>query len=93
MYTTEQVSDVFVADAWQKTIAGMEASGIKNFADWDASFCESLGLTWDLSAATLGTRGARFAMQVVDGETKVLNVEEKGKYEVSSAEALLKSME
>jgi peroxiredoxin len=58
-------------------------------ADGSAAYTRKLGLELDLVAKGLGVRCQRFAMLVDDGVVKKLNVEAPGKFEVSSAEAML----
>ena len=50
---------------------------------------KALGLEMDLVARGLGVRSQRYSMLVHDGVVKTLNIEEPGKFEVSSAEKLL----
>ena len=40
----------------------------------------------------MGTRSKRYSMLVEDGVVKQLNVDEPGKFEVSSGEALVKQL-
>jgi peroxiredoxin (alkyl hydroperoxide reductase subunit C) len=61
-------------------------------ADGSAAFTKALGLDLDLTARGMGVRAQRFAMVVEDGVVKALAVEAPGKFEVSSAEAVLKSL-
>jgi peroxiredoxin len=56
----------------------------------NGDFARALGLSLDLTARGLGTRSQRYAMIVDDGVVRKLNVEDPGKVETSSAEALLK---
>jgi glutaredoxin/glutathione-dependent peroxiredoxin len=81
------VNDAFVMGAWgkdQKT-----AGKVRMLADGNADYSRALGLEVDLSARAMGVRSKRYAMLVEDGEVKALNVEEPGKFEVSSAEKML----
>lgn len=81
------VNDAFVMGAWardQKT-----AGKIRMMSDGSGELARALGIELDLSAGGLGLRSRRFSMLVDDGVVKVLNLEEGGKYAVSSAEALL----
>jgi peroxiredoxin len=84
------VNDAFVMGAWgrdQKT-----GDKIRMIADGSGDYTAKLGLEYDLRAGGLGTRCQRFAMLVQDGVVKKLNVEAPGKFEVSSAEAMLKQL-
>jgi peroxiredoxin len=80
-------NDAFVMAAWgrdQKT-----AGKVRMLGDGSAEYAKKLGLDLDLNARGMGTRAQRFSMLVDDGVVKSLNVEAPGKYEVSSAEAML----
>ncbi|GJD99999.1 peroxiredoxin [Methylobacterium isbiliense] len=84
------VNDVFVLDAWSKQ-AGAE--GIEFLADGNGDFAKAIGLDMDGTGFGLGVRSKRYAMLVDDGVVRALNVEDSpSKAEVSSAEALLKSL-
>lgn len=83
------VNDAFVMDAWGKD---KNADEILMLADWNAEFTEALGLTLDASGAGLGVRSQRYAMVVDDGVITKLAVEQGGKLEVSSAEAILDAL-
>ena len=50
-------------------------------------------LELDLVARGLGVRSTRYSLLADDGVVKALNVEEGGKFEVSSAEKLLEEAE
>ena len=81
------VNDAFVMAHWGKD---QKALGkIRFLADGSAQWAKALGLDLDLNARGMGTRMQRFSMLVDDGVVKQLNVEAPGKYEVSSAEAML----
>lgn len=83
------VNDPFVMKAWQE--AG-KAEGITMLADGNATFTKALGLEMDGSGHGLGTRCKRFALYAEDGVVKELAIEAPGKFEVSSAEAMLKAL-
>ncbi len=80
------VNDPFVMSSWAK--AG-NADGITIMADGNASFTKALGLEMDGSGYGLGTRSQRFALYAENGIVKALAVEKAGAFEVSSAEAML----
>jgi peroxiredoxin len=61
-------------------------------ADGNAEFSKAVGLTMDASGYGMGTRSQRYAMVVKDGVVKTLNVEAPGAFEVSSADAVLKTL-
>ena len=84
------VNDAFVMGAWardQKT-----AGKVRMLADGDAAFAKATGLTLDLHGKGLGLRSNRYSMLVKDGKVVTLNVEAPGKFEVSSAEAVLEKV-
>lgn len=81
------VNDPFVMGAWGKD---QKAGGkVRMMADGSAEFTKAVGLELDLTARGLGLRSQRYAMLVEDGVVKSLDVEAPGKFEVSSAEAML----
>jgi len=80
------VNDAFVMDAWGKA---QNADEIRMVGDGNAEFARATGLELDLTSRLMGVRLTRFSMIVEDGVVKHLNVEEPGKFEVSSAEKML----
>jgi glutaredoxin/glutathione-dependent peroxiredoxin len=81
------VNDAFVMGAWAKD---QGAKGkVRMIADGSGLFTRAMGLEMDLIARGLGVRSQRYSMLVDNGVVKTLNVEEPGKFEVSSAEKLL----
>ena len=83
------VNDAFVMGAWGRD---QKATGIvRMMADGSAAFTKALGLEFDLVAKGFGVRSQRYSMLVQDGVVKQLNVE-KGGFDVSSAETLLKQL-
>lgn len=80
------VNDAWVMDAWGKS---QNAEAIRMVADGSANFTQAVGLVLDRTAAGMGIRSQRYAMIVDDGVVKSLAVEEPGKFEKSSAEAML----
>ncbi len=81
------VNDPFVMAAWGRD---QKAAGkVRMLGDGSAEYTKKLGLDLDLNARGMGTRAQRFSMLVDNGVVKKLNVEAPGKYEVSSAEAML----
>jgi peroxiredoxin (alkyl hydroperoxide reductase subunit C) len=84
------VNDPFVMGAWGRE---QKAGGkVRMMGDGSAEFAKATGLTLDLTARGMGIRSDRYAMLVDDGVVKALSREEPGKYEVSSAEAMLKNL-
>jgi len=85
------VNDPFVMGAWGRE---QGAKGkVRMMADGAGQYTRALGLELDLVARGLGVRCQRFSMLVDDGVVKALNLEEPGKFEVSSAEKLLEQVE
>lgn len=84
------VNDAFVMSAWGKD--QKVGDDIVMLADGSGDFARALGLELDLTGAGMGKRVARFSALVDNGVVKQLNVEEPGKFEVSSAEYMLGQM-
>ena len=81
------INDAFVMGAWGRD---QKSDGkVRMMADGSADLTKKLGLEMDLTARGMGVRSQRYAMFVDDGVVKRLNVEAPGKFEVSSAEAML----
>jgi len=80
------VNDAFVMDAWG---TNQNAEALHMVADGSANFTQAVGLELDLTERGMGMRSQRYAMIVDDGVVTALNVEEPGKFEKSSAEAML----
>ncbi len=81
------VNDGFVMAAWGRDQKA--GSKVRMMADGSAEYTKKLGLELDLTARGMGVRCQRFAMVVQDGVVKDIAVEAPGKFEVSSAEAIL----
>jgi len=84
------VNDAFVMGAWAKD--QKVGDKVVMAADGNGEFTRALGLELDGSRFGMGSRAQRFAMVVQDGVVKALHVEAPGKFEVSSAEAVLKGL-
>jgi peroxiredoxin len=84
------VNDAFVMDAWGK--AHQAGDAVIMAADGNAEFTRALGLELDASDFGMGVRSQRFALIVDDGVVKGVHVEAPMKFEVSSAEAILKQL-
>lgn len=81
------VNDAFVMGAWGKS---QNADGkVRMMADGSAEFTKKIGMELDLTARGLGVRSQRYSMIVKDGEVTHLNLDQAGKFEVSSAEVIL----
>ena len=84
------VNDAFVMGAWGRE---QKAAGkVRMMADGSADYTRKLGLELDLTARGMGVRCQRFAMVVDNGVVKSLAIEAPGKFEVSSAQAVLKTL-
>ena len=83
------VNDAFVMGAWGRADGGPEVTML---GDGNGELAKAVGLTMDGSGAGLGQRGSRWSMVVNDGTVEQLNVEDPGKYEVSSAEHMLEGL-
>ena len=84
------VNDAFVMDAWAKDRDVGDA--VLMLADGNADFTRAVGLELDGSSFGMGTRSQRYAAVIKDGVVEALHVEKPMKFEVSSAEAILKSL-
>ena len=81
------VNDAFVMGAWARD---QKSTGkVRMLADGAAEFAKATGLTLDLTARGMGMRSCRYSMLVKDGKVTSLNVEQPGKYDVSSADVML----
>jgi peroxiredoxin len=81
------VNDAFVMGAWAKD--QKVGDRIVMAADGNGDFARKLGLDFDGSRFGMGHRSQRFALIAKDGVVEHLAVEQPGKFEVSSAEAVL----
>ena len=84
------VNDVFVMHAWGKDRSAGDK--VSMLADGNGEYAKVLGLEMDGTAFGMGMRGQRFAIIVDDGVATHVAVEEAGKLEVSSAEAVLANL-
>lgn len=79
------VNDGYVMAAWGKAEGAI--GKIRMLGDGSAELTKKLGLETDIPG--MGTRMRRCSMVVDDGVVKQVNVEQPGKFEVSSAEYML----
>eukprot|EP00892_Ulva_mutabilis_P012535 jgi/Ulvmu1/9654/UM054_0086.1 len=84
------VNDVFVMDAWGKSL-GADEAGIVMVADGCGQFALAMGVELDLTEKGMGVRSRRYSMVVDNLEIKLLNLEDGGAYNVSDSETLLNS--
>jgi glutaredoxin/glutathione-dependent peroxiredoxin len=81
------VNDAFVMGAWGDNLHA--AKKVRMMGDGSAEWTKALGLEFDLVARGLGIRSQRYVMVLENGVVKHLAVEAAGKFEVSSAEAVM----
>ncbi len=84
------VNDAFVMGAWGKD-QGV-GDKVLMLADGSAELTKAMGLELDLIERGLGLRSDRYAMIVEDGVVTLLNREEPGNFDVSSAETILAAL-
>lgn len=84
------VNDPFVMDAWAK--ANGSEGKVSMLPDGNGTLARALGLELDGTGYGLGQRSQRFAMFIDNGIVKSVAVEAPGKFDVSSAEAMLKAV-
>jgi peroxiredoxin len=84
------VNDIYVLTRWAEDTKA--AGKIMMLADGSADFARKVGLDTDMSARGMGVRSKRYAMLVVDGVVKVLNVEDAPPQHDKSSAATLCSM-
>ncbi|KAG6433956.1 hypothetical protein SASPL_105575 [Salvia splendens] len=86
------VNDAFVMKAWKKDLE--IGDDVLMLSDGNGDFTGAIGCELDLSdkPVGLGVRSRRYAMLVENGVVKLLNLEEGGAFNVSSAEDLLKAI-
>lgn len=85
------VNDVFVMRAWAES--KQVPRSLTMLADGNGTFTKALGMAMDGSGFGMGLRARRFALYAEDGVVKILNVEAPGEFRVSSAEAMLESLD
>ena len=81
------VNDAFVMDAWGTS--QNVGDKVVMLADGNGEFTRAMGLEMDGTGFGMGQRSKRYAMVVDNGVVKSLDVEQPGKFEVSSVEAVL----
>jgi|SRR5688500_17740768 len=84
------VNDHHVMRAWAES---QHALGkIVFLADGAGLFSKALGIDQDLTKANMGLRARRGVIQFDNGKVTCVDMEEPGKFEVSSAEACMKRL-
>ena len=83
-------NDAWVMGAWGRSLSAFPA--LTMLADGNGEFTEALGLGVDLRQGFLGVRTQRFVLVAKNGTVQHLGIEEPGKLEVSTAEAVLAAL-
>jgi peroxiredoxin len=81
------VNDGYVMAAWGRDEKAI--GKVRMLGDGNGELARKLGLERDLGGSGMGLRMRRFSLLVDDGVVKAVNVEAPGKFQVSSAEAML----
>jgi glutaredoxin/glutathione-dependent peroxiredoxin len=85
------VNDHHVMKAWAES---QNALGkIVFLADGSGLFAKALGIDYDASKGNMGVRARRGVIQFDKGVVSWVDIEEPGKFEVSSAEACMKKLD
>ncbi|KAI5664847.1 hypothetical protein M9H77_24170 [Catharanthus roseus] len=86
------VNDAFVMKAWKQNLN--ISDDVLLLSDGNGEFTKAIGCELDLSdkPVGLGVRSRRYALFAEDGVVKILNLEEGGAFNVSSAEDMLKAL-
>jgi peroxiredoxin len=79
------VNDHWTMQAWAEQHGAI--GKIVMLADGSAVFSKALGIDADLSAHGMGVRARRGLLMIEDGTVKSIDMEEPGKFEVSTADA------
>jgi peroxiredoxin len=84
------VNDGYVMAAWGRDEKAL--GKVRMLGDGSAELIKKLGLENDLTESGMGLRSRRFSLLVDDGVVKQVNVEARGKFEVSNAETMLQQI-
>ena len=84
------VNDVFVMKAWAEQSGAI--GKIVMLADGSGQFTKALGIELDLTTRGLGVRADRGVMTIDNGVVTSIDMEAPGKFEVSSADACMISL-
>jgi peroxiredoxin len=84
------VNDAFVMGAWGKDQKVEDK--VMMLADGNGDFTKAVDLVMDGTGFGLGHRSRRYALVAKDGMVTHIAVEDPGKFEVSSADAVLKAL-
>lgn len=85
------VNDAHVMQAWAVSLT--VPAELLLLADGNAGFTRAMGLELDGTAYGMGVRVKRFAMVVEDGVVRELQIDAPGEFRVSSAEAILATID
>lgn len=86
------VNDPFVMGAWSDATGAADA-GLLMLSDAEAEFTKAVGMEFTAPPVGLFDRSKRYGAYVVDGEVKILHVEENpGMCETSAGEAMLEAI-
>ena len=88
--TARASSRTIFCNAWGK--ASNCAGKVLMLADGNGEYARALGLELDARGFGMGARSQRFSLLVNDGVVEQANIEPPGKFEVSSAEHVLKQL-
>ncbi|MBM3509693.1 MAG: peroxiredoxin [Alphaproteobacteria bacterium] len=84
------VNDAFVMDAWGK--AQNTGDKVMMLADGNGDLARAMGVEMDGTGFGLGHRARRYSMVIDNGKVTKFNLEEAGKFEISSAEKMLEQI-
>lgn len=84
------VNDLFVMDAWGKDLGSGDK--VRLLADGNADYSKALGIEVDSRAFGMGLRSKRSVFIVDDGIVQYVAIDDPGKFEVSSVEAVLEKI-
>ncbi len=85
------VNDAFVMAAWGRELGAL--GKVRMLGDGSGDLTKKLGLEVDLTAGGMGLRSQRYAMLVDHGVVRALHIEQPRKFEVSSAEHMLTTLD
>ncbi len=81
------VNDHHVMNAWGNARA--TGDQILMLADGNGDFARAMGMEADITAYGMGKRSRRYAALIEDGVVKAIQVDQPGRLEASTAEAIL----
>lgn len=84
------VNDVFVMKAWLSSYH--QGNLLKGIADGNADFAKVMQITFDYSNSFMGLRSKRFALIADNNNILKFFIEDKGQFNISSAEYILNQL-